>query len=432
MKKTVLAIAFILFSLCGSSLFLTTITSGQASRSKGAEQLRADKYNPIWSKDGKQISFCNEYTPGKFKIYFVKPDGSRIRDFGGRGSAITDISVNNRILFYARTGPNDDDNEIFSINMDGTGLKQLTNNSSIDLFASWSSDLSRIAFATSRDGQFEIYVMNADGSGQVNLSKTPKANDFSRPPAWSPDDQWILFSSNMDGDNEIYKIHPDGTGLQKMTDNQLTDFHPSFSPDGKFIAFISNRRGTKDELDNRIYVMNADGTNQHQVGNISPIHGSVSWSPKGDQLTFNAFSHYVVEIFTIATDGTNLRQLTFSPAQPLLETLKNKGVEAAQKLFAERKQKGAPDDLFYTASMRRLGNEYLSQKAYAEAVAAFTFLTEVDPGDATFWNRLGEAYKESGDRENAIRSLKQSLALNPLPAVKDRSLKLLNELGVKD
>jgi hypothetical protein len=84
----------------------------------------------------------------------------------------------------------------------------------------------RIAFASNRDGNFEIYVMNADGSGVTRLTNNP-ANDW---PSWSPDGKRIAFDSNRDGNFEIYVMNADGSGQTNLTNNQAEDWGPSWSP----------------------------------------------------------------------------------------------------------------------------------------------------------------------------------------------------------
>ncbi len=110
----------------------------------------------------------------------------------------------------------------------------------------------KIAFVSDRDGNFEIYVMNADGSGQTRL--TDSSADESGL-AWSPDGTRIAFVSDRDGNSEIYVMNADGSDQTNLTNNPASEYTPSWSPDGARIAFHSDREGNID-----VYVMNADGS----------------------------------------------------------------------------------------------------------------------------------------------------------------------------
>src|SRR5947207_9164140 len=104
----------------------------------------------------------------------------------------------------------------------------------VSLPASPSVGNGRIAFSTNRDGNNEVYVMNADGSGAVDLTNDP-ASDTS--PSWSPDGARIAFTTNRDGNNEVYVMNADGSGAVDLTNDPASDTSPSWSPDGTRVAF---------------------------------------------------------------------------------------------------------------------------------------------------------------------------------------------------
>src|SRR3990172_1844040 len=117
----------------------------------------------------------------------------------------------------------------------------------------------KIAFASERDGNYEIYVMDADGSNPTNLTNDGATDGG---PAWSPDGGKIAFTSERDGNYEIYVMDADGSNPTNLTNNSAWDSEPAWSPDGSKIAFESYRDNNRE-----IYVMNADGTAQTNLTN---------------------------------------------------------------------------------------------------------------------------------------------------------------------
>jgi len=117
---------------------------------------------------------------------------------------------------------------------------QLTTNTAYDITPSFSGDGSKIAFMSNRDGNFEIYVMNADGTSQTRLTNNAAYDGL---PSFSGDGSKIAFFSDRDGNWEIYVMNVDGTGQTNLSNNPAADDNPSFSGDGSKIAFSSNRDG---------------------------------------------------------------------------------------------------------------------------------------------------------------------------------------------
>jgi Tol biopolymer transport system component len=159
-------------------------------------------------------------------------------------------------------------------------VRQLTDNALIERFPAISSDGAKIAFSR-RDGTDDIWVMNADGTGQTNLTNIPGNDLF---PNFSPDGTRIVFSSNrraLDGstDSEIYVMNADGSNLRPLTNNSVTDESPAFSPDGRKMAFTSTRNGnTTGETNNKeIWVMGADGSSPVRLTNNSVEDSDPDW-----------------------------------------------------------------------------------------------------------------------------------------------------------
>lgn len=152
------------------------------------------------------------------------------------------------------------DPEIFSAATLDSELERLTRDASTDGSPAWTADGSRLTFVSDRDGDLEIYLIEADGSELEQLTSDPAEDLF---PAWSPDQQQLAFVSerdagesarDYDGNAEMYMINADGSGLRRLTIDPADDIHPTWSPDGGRIAFASNYDGDFD-----IYVLDLRG-----------------------------------------------------------------------------------------------------------------------------------------------------------------------------
>jgi hypothetical protein len=144
--------------------------------------------------------------------------------------------------------------------------------------------------------------MNADGSNQVNL--TPDSNQSEYNPSWSPDGTKIVFTSNRDGDEEIYSMDAEGRNITRLTNSPLRDYGPSWSPDGTKIAFSSQRNGASNA---EIYTMNPDGSNPTRLtNNTSADDYSPSWSPDSSKIVFSSGSR----IASMTAGGGGILTLT--------------------------------------------------------------------------------------------------------------------------
>lgn len=202
--------------------------------------------------------------------------------------------------------------EIYLMTIDGKNVTNLTNNKSLDFWSSWSQDGKYILFYSNRDGNNEIYRMDADGKNQVNISNHP-SNDYL--PCWSPDGNKILFTSDRDHKNrEIYVMNNDGSNLVRLTNNDLFEEVPSWSKDGKRILFTRQLVEIADTVkttNGEIFVMDKDGKNEKRLTFKKGFDSGAKFSPDGKQIAFyGPTEDKNYELYIMNSDGTNLQNLT--------------------------------------------------------------------------------------------------------------------------
>jgi Tol biopolymer transport system component len=224
------------------------------------------------------------------------------------------IQISGLIVF----GSNRDGNqEIYLMDAGNLSVTRLTNNPTEDIQPAVAPDGSRIAFTTNRDGNNEIYIMNSDGSNQINLTNNGANDQY---PTWSPDGQWIAFSTDRDGNREIYVVRDDGADLQNVTNNGSEDNQPSWYSGGLLagenIVFVSNRDGNQE-----IYSMNTDGSNQINLTNSPASDNDPSASSNGNWIAFSSNRDGNQEIYYMNSDGTNPVNLTNSPSEDTMPSL---------------------------------------------------------------------------------------------------------------
>jgi Tol biopolymer transport system component len=215
----------------------------------------------------------------------------------------TAAAPSGRIVF---TSTRDGHPQIYGVDGDGGHLVRLTHSDSDDDFPLWSPDGAHISFLSNRGGNWDLWIMNADGSQPHKLTDTPHADEHS--PAWSPSGDAIAFSSDRDGgDWEVYVVGLDGKNPRNLTKTKGMDFSPNWSPDGKRIAFVSERDGNAE-----LYVMNADGSGQQRLTNDPAFEslGTSAWSPDRSKLVYMAGIDGQIEIMVRDLEGGHPRQLT--------------------------------------------------------------------------------------------------------------------------
>jgi Tol biopolymer transport system component len=282
--------------------------------------------------DNGKIAFDSDRDGGDIDIWTMSPSGSNLVNLTANSEGLDGLAnwrADGRKLAFmsdrvTATNP-EADFEIFVMNADGSRQTQITFNELDDENPAWSPDGKRIVFQRDLDpvrGQvdYDIFTMKADGSNQQNRTNNPALLDVD--PNWSPNGRRIAFSSDRDGDGEIYTMRPNGSGVRQLTFNDGPfDGAPNWSPDGRSIAFDSDRDATEETpFQVEIYTMRADGDDQtrltfHDLADFFP-----AWSPDGRQIAFSSFQEASeenpdnAEIFTMRADGSDQVNRTRHPA----------------------------------------------------------------------------------------------------------------------
>jgi TolB protein len=244
----------------------------------------------------------------------------------------------------------DGNRDIYLMDLATGDVKRLTNNPAYDGIPEWSPDGSKIVFISQRDGgDGDIFVMNADGSDERNLTVLPvDANEWN--PTWSPDGEYIAFVSDRAGTNDIYIMDNDGKNIRQLTNNALWEWKPSWSSDGTEIVCQVDALGYM-----QLYKVDVITGVLHRLTNTGATDGIPTWSPDGNSIAFLSDRDGDASIYLMDTEGTNVTRLTSASSE-----IVSWSPDGSQIAFSRIPALGNSDEIYVvninTKELRRLTN----------------------------------------------------------------------------
>ena len=224
--------------------------------------------SPRWSRDGSKLVYSAERNRqwGIYLVDFTNMNEKKVFVSQGTNIAGDFTPEGNEFLF---SSSKDGTPDLFIMNLKNNQVSKLTSSYGIEVSPSVSPDSRSIAFVSDKGGSPQIYTMRKDGS---DIKRITFEGSYNTSPSWSPKGDKIAFSGRR-GTNQIFIVNPDGTGLTQLT-SQGNNEDPSFSPDGRYIVFSSDRDGIKG-----IYIMRANGESQKRITPKNLRSYGPRWSP---------------------------------------------------------------------------------------------------------------------------------------------------------
>ena len=257
---------------------------------------------------------------GNFEIYSQSVDASGVPQ--GAASRLTNNTANEsdpalrpgrqEVAFVSMR--DESHGEIYVLNLGTSSLRRLTNNTVLDSEPVWSPDGTRLAFTTVVNSRFEVAVINA-GGGQPTILETGHSA------SWSPDGTRLAFvdsAADNPSNSEIFVMNANGSGRVNLTNNGLADDNPAWSPDGTQIIFDSNRDAPPRAGFHSLYVMSATGSPAQRLTNTSGGSTHAAWSPDGNRLAFarNDAGQRIAIINANGSGESNLTDVSSVADQP--------------------------------------------------------------------------------------------------------------------
>lgn len=245
---------------------------------------------PNWTRDGQALIFNSQGHLFRFDLASKTPT---LLDTGDVVQNNNDhvLSFDGRMLAISSQAGAEYHSRVYTVPVQGGQPKEITPTGPSYLHG-WSPDGKYLVFTGQRNGQFDIYRIPVAGGGEMQLTNTPGLDDG---PEYTPDGQYIYFNSVRSGRMQIWRMKPDGSGQEQLTDDEYNNWFAHISPDGKSMIFVTYLVGEVDPSDHpaakRVYLrlMPLDGGIPKVLAYLYGGQGTMnvpSWSPDGKKVAF--------------------------------------------------------------------------------------------------------------------------------------------------
>jgi TolB protein len=209
-----------------------------------------------------------------------------------------------QIAFVAAQKPGDR-KQLYIANFDGSDVQQITDDGAIHMSPAWSPDGTKLTYTSFETGKAEIYVYNLLTKKKLRMTRSSGNNSGS---SWNPDMRTIAFSGSQNGKTAIYTMRSlDGGGRTMLIGQSGLEVEPSFSPDGRFLAYASGRFGNP-----HIFVREMSTGKDTRITSVGWYNSSPAWRPDGLKLAFAGYDREIdrYDVFLVNPDGTHIERLT--------------------------------------------------------------------------------------------------------------------------
>ncbi|WP_422083784.1 hypothetical protein [Ulvibacterium sp.] len=277
-------------------------------------------FSPKWSKDGKWIAFHSNIS-GNREIYrfdYVKSKAERLT-ITPHQERVPVISPDGKSVLFFRTEKDKKYSALFSMNLDNRKEVPLTDLQGKNLDPDWSPDMDRLTYVATSDGNWEIYVMDPNGTNNTRLTYN-NVLDYS--PHWSPNGEQIAFISGESGQEDIWLMNSDGTEKRNLTPDSREEISFSWSPKGDRIVFSSRKskasfsketeKSKKSTNSSEIFILDLKSGQTSQITSNMYLDVYPSWSPDGSKIVFCSCKNGHLELYTMKVDGSSQTKLNLN------------------------------------------------------------------------------------------------------------------------